>query len=592
VAKSAPPSAGDRLDSWKEIAAYLKRSVRTVRRWEAEQALPVHRHMHQSAGTVYAFKADLDAWWTSRAVELSGDADAVQRSVAASETRRNKRRAVLACIGIVAVALLTLATYFEMRRLSGTSSLGASNTAASSRAMLAVLPLENLSLEPEQEYLSDGLTEEIITDLGQLSPQRLGVIARTSVMQYKGTQKRIDQIGRELGVNYILEGSIRRQVDQVRVSVQLIRVNDQTHLWAASYDKTFRDVLGLQTEIAQAVSRAVEIKFTQEGAGRLTRTTTVKNDAHEAYLMGLYFWNRRTSGTLEEAISYFEKAVRIDPNYAPAHAALAECYAVLPMYSSMSDRAAELKTEAAATRALQLNPNLGEVHATLAIVSEARWEWEEAEGRFKLAIQLSPNDVTTRQWHADYLQQLGRLEEASAELKKAQELDPLSVITQAFAAYQLYLERRYDEAIAQSKKVVEMEPTRTDFRNQLGQVFLAKGMLNEAIVEFRKAREISPNDPRPIGLLGAIHARAGQRHLARKELKELEDLAKRGISRAVFYSALVHIDLGEKEQGFELLNQMVDEHIGDIGWLKVSPAFDNLRSDPRYDSLLKRMNFP
>jgi TolB-like protein len=488
-------------------------------------------------------------------------------------------------IGAALAAILALAVYLGMHRGSG-------STPVSARAMLAVLPLDNLSAEPGQEYFSDGLTEEIITELGRLNPERLGVIARTSVMRYKKTQRGIDQIGQELGVNYVLEGSVRKQADQVRVAVQLIRVSDQTHLWAASYDKNSRDVLGLQAEVAQALSRAIEIKLTPDGAAHLARTATVNHEAHDAYLMGRYFWNRRTSGTLEGAISYFEKAIQIDPNYALAYAGLADCYAVLPNYSNVSDREAELKTEMTATRALQLDPKLGEVYATLAIVSEARWDWAEAERRLKQAIQLSPNYATTHQWYADYLQQIGRLDEASPELKKAQELDPLSVITKAFTAYQLYLERRYDEAIAQSKKVVEMEPTRTDFRNQLGQIFVAKGMRNEAIVEFRKAREISPNDPRPIGLLGAIYARSGQRYLARKELKELDDLAKRGIRHAMFYSALIHLDLGEKEQGFELLNRAVDEHIGDIGWLKVSPAIDYLRSDPRYDQLLKRMNFP
>jgi TolB-like protein/DNA-binding winged helix-turn-helix (wHTH) protein/Flp pilus assembly protein TadD len=493
---------------------------------------------------------------------------------------RRIRMAALACL----VGLVILLTYVAYSR----SHRGSSEV----RVMLAVLPFDNLGPDVSEEYLSDGLTEETITQLGELSPDRLGVIARTSAMRFKKTRQGIDQIGRELHVNYIVEGSIRKEATRVRVTAQLIRVHDQTHLWAASYDRNIGGVLDLQGEIAQAIASAIEIKLSPEQQKRLASSHPVSLEAHDAYLMGRYFWNRRTSGTLKKAISHFEQAIQIDPNYALAYAGLADCYAVLPNYSNVSDREAELKTEAAATRALQLDPNLGEVYATLAIVSEARWKWAEAETRFKQAIDLTPNDATIHQWYADYLEQVGRLDEAAVELKKAQELDPLSVIINAFVANQLYLERRYDDAIAQSRKVLEMEPTRTDFRNQLGLVFVTKGLLNDAIAEFRTIRDLSPNDPKPIGLLGAVYAISGKPQEARKALQELDALAKRGQPRSEFYSALVHIGLGEKDQGFQLLNRAVDEHIGEIAWLKSSPAFDSLRADPRYDLLLKRMNFP
>jgi TolB-like protein/Flp pilus assembly protein TadD len=583
--KPRPPSAADRLDSWKEIAAYLKRSVRTVRRWESEQDLPVHRHVHQSLGTVYAFKSELDIWWASRAAELESTTEQEPSELVEATPRRGRLRTTW-LIGIALVAIVVLSIYFGVGRFGGTSA------STPARVMLAVLPLDNLSPDPEQDYFSDGLTEEIILDLGRLNPERLGVIARTSVMRYKKTRQGIDQIGRELHVDYVLEGSVRRQADQVRVAVQLIRVNDQTHVWATSYDKNARDVLGLQAEVAQALSRAIEIKLTPESKRRLARIAAVNHEAHDAYLMGRYFWNKRTPETLTKAIAYFEQALRADPNYALAYAGLADCYAVLPNYSNVSDREASVKTEIAATRALKMDPNLGEVYATLASISQDHWDWAEAERRFKQAIQLSPNYATAHQWYAGYLQQVGRLDEAATELKKAQELDPLSVIINAVMANQLYFERRYDEAIVQSRKVLEMEPGLTDFRSHLGLIFMAKGMLNEAIIEFRKTRELAPNDPKPIGLLGTVYAISGKPAEARDALRELDALVRRGQPRAAFYSAFVHIALGEKDLGFDLLDRAVEEHIGVMAWLKVSPAFDLLRGDPRYRLLLKRMNLP
>ena len=576
-----PPSPAERLDSWKEVAAYLKRSVRTVRRWEVEQGLPVHRHLHQSSGTVYAFKGELDRWWASRVAELEATTEEERVEPVAPSPRRWRHRTtwlIGAAVAGVAVLIFPWGGRF-----------GAHTTP--SRVMLAVLPLDNLSGQPTQDYFSDGLTEEIITNLGRLNPQRLGVIARTSVLRYRHAKAGIDEIGRELHVDYVLEGSIRSQQDRVRVTAQLVRVSDQTHVWADSYDSTSQDVLGLQADVAEAVSRAIEIALTPEAETEL-RVTTSNRDAYEAYLMGRYFWNNRTSGTLKQALQYFERATQIDPKYAEAYAGLANCYVMLPIYTDMADRDAEPKAEAAATKALQLDPSLGEVFATLAIVRWSRWEWAEAESNLRHAIELRPNYVTAYQWYADYLQQVGRLREAAAQIDKAKELDPISVLTNSYAAFQLYLERRYDEAIAQSNKVVEMEPRRTDFRNRLGLAFMAKGMFKEAADQFGKTRELDPDDPAPIGWLGTAYAMSGQRQEARKLLQELDGFVRRGRPRSGFYAALVHIALGETDLGFDLLNQSVDEHIGEIGWLKTGPMFDNLRADPRYELLLKRMNFP
>ena len=305
--------------------------MRTVRRWEAEQGLPVHRHVHQNGPTIYAFKPELDAWWANRSLELGQNGGATECSATSDTPRRARQILIVGGSGIAAA--LAVAAYLAMH---GPSNLTAAKPMISKRVMLAVLPLANLSRDPEQEYVSDGLTEEIITQLGQLSPERLGVIARTSVNVYKKSPQGIDQIGRTLGVDYVLEGSVRKQEDRVRVTVQLIRVSDQTHLWASSYDKNASDVLGLQAELAQAITRAIEIKLSPETSAQLTRASAVNEKAHDAYLMGRYFWNRRTSGTIAQAIRYFEQAIQLEPSYALAYAGLAECYAVLPYYSDMN----------------------------------------------------------------------------------------------------------------------------------------------------------------------------------------------------------------------------------------------------------------
>src|SRR5260370_26949453 len=309
------PSAAERLDSWKEIAVYLKRSVRSVRRWESEEELPVHRHQHQSSGTVYAFKDELDAWWANRSTELASVAAGVVAAIraegeAAARPVLNWRSVLLVTVVVLTVAAVGFVAYekswFRARPPAG-------------NIMLAVLRFEDVRREFGEEYFGGGFTEETITQLGELSPDHLGVIARTSVMRYRKTQESVDQIGRELHVYYILEGSVRREADRVRVTAQLIRVNDQTHVWAARYDRNVNGVLSLQGEIAQAIARAVEIKLSPEQKMRLASVQPVNAEAHEAYLRGRYLWSTHTEEGLNRSIAYFQQAIAIDPNRSGEH---------------------------------------------------------------------------------------------------------------------------------------------------------------------------------------------------------------------------------------------------------------------------------
>jgi TolB-like protein/Tfp pilus assembly protein PilF len=456
--------------------------------------------------------------------------------------------------------------------------------------MLVVLPFENLGPELEQEYLNDGLTEETITQLGELNPRRLGVIARTSAMRYKKTREGIKQIGKELHVDYILEGGVRQQAQRARITAQLIRVSDQTHLWAASYDRNIGDLLTVQGEIAQAITQAIEIKLTPEERARLAAMTSVSHIADDDYLKGRYFWNERTAEALSKAIGYFEHAVQEDPNNTLAYAGLADCYAVLPNYSDTPASEAQAKAEAAAGKALQIDPTSGEAYATLAALSSSRWDWAEAGKKFQRAIELSPNYATAHQWYAEYLQQIGRIDEAAVELQRAEQLDPLSVVISGMLAQQFYFQRQYKDAIAQFQKVLAMDPAFPGIHLHIGLIYLATENSHEAIKEFVKERTTSPDDPMLIALLGYAHAMGGQPDEGRKAIRELARLGKRHAVPAFDY-AVVEISLGDKDEAFRLLNKSVDEHYWLMALIKSSPFFDTLRGDTRFKILVARV-FP
>ena len=454
---------------------------------------------------------------------------------------------------------------------------------------LAVLPFQNLSADPEQEYFSDGLTEEMISQIGCLNPQRLGVIARTSVMQYKGVKKGIDCIGRELQVDYVLEGSVRRAENRVRITAQLIQVKDQTHLWAESYERELADILVIQNEVASRVGRSMAFELLPE-VKALAGTARIPT-AHEAYLRGRFFWNLRSEAGMTTALQCFEQAIEQDPNYALAYSGMSDCFAVLGWLGLLQPKEAAAKAKAAALRALKIEESLGEAHYSLAKSLHYDWNWGGAEKEFKMGIELNPNYATGRQWYAQYLSVTGNHLAAVAEAKVAQDLDPFSLIINAILGVCLFNAGQYERAIEQYQQALAMDAKFWVAHLYLGEAYLQKRMYADALTELQKSRELSGGNPEGLPFIGRVYAESGKRQLVHKVLRELNELSqKRYISPTG--NALIYAGLGDKVQAFAQLAKAFKERDRKLDLLRVSPFLDCLRSDPRFEDLLRRVGLP
>jgi TolB-like protein/Flp pilus assembly protein TadD len=457
------------------------------------------------------------------------------------------------------------------------------------KIMLAVLPFENLSGDPKDEFFSDGLTEEMIAQLGRLHPERLSVIARTSVIAYKGSHRTAAEIGRELGVDYILEGSVRRADDRVRIVASLVKVEDQTNVRTENYERPLRDILRLQSEVSQAIAKEIQLELSPQQQERLGQTQAVDPEAYELFLKGRYFWNKRTDESIQKSIEYFNQAVAKDPNYALAYAGLADSYDVLTFFGWMPDRDAYPMAKKAAEKALSLDESLAQAHATLADVKfHYDWDWEGTEKRFKRAIELNPNYATAHQWYAVFLELSGRLDEAHAEIERARKLDPLSLVINVDAAANYYYARQYDQAIAQCRKVLEMDPNFPLIYVYLGMAYLQKKDYPQAIEEFNRVKAVSPT---ALTLLGYAYGVSGQPAEARRVLQDLQTLSqKRYVSPAYF--ALVHVGLGDRDRAFRYIEEAYQKRSALMVRLKMDPLLDPLHSDPRFAAMLKKMKFP
>lgn len=573
-------SSEGRLDSWKEIAAYLKHSQRTVRRWQ-EEGLPVHRHAHKKRAGVYAYKPELDAWWNDGHARL----EELERAQAARgwPWRLWSVAAGLALLLAVSGVFLARTRIWHRAR------------PPAGKIMFAVLPFENLSGDSEQEYFSDGLTEEMISRLGQMEPQRLGVIARTSAIQYKSTKKRIDQIGKELGVDYVLEGTVRHAGDRVRVSAQLIQVKDQTHLWAKNYERDLRDILSLQDEVAQAIANEVMIKLTPQEEARLNSARAVNPEAHELYLKGRYYWNKRTPEALKKSFEYFQQAIEKDPSYGLAYAGLADAYLMLGAgeYAVLPPKEAFPKAEAAAKKALELDSALAEPHATLGYAKDVfHWDWEGTDREYKQAIELNPSYAEAHHWYGSHLAYMGHYAEAIAEARKAESLDPLSFVISADVGMEALIPAgRYDEAMQQCRKTLELDSHFAVAHACLARAYEYKTMYKEAIAEIQEAINLSGGSVIWQATLGHLYARAGRRDDAIKILNELKSRSKREFvpSQAFIW---IYAALGDKDQAFAWLEKAYEERSDVMTVLKEERAFDPLRSDPRFQDLLRRIGLP
>ena len=452
---------------------------------------------------------------------------------------------------------------------------------------LAVLPLENLSGDASQDYFADGMTDELITNLGQIGALR--VISRTSVMTYKGVRKPLAQIAAELNVEAVVEGSVLRSGERVRITAQLIQVPADKHIWAQSYEGDVRDTLTVQNRVARAIAEQIRVTLNRQEQATLEKSKTVNPEAYEAYLKGRYFWNKRTGDGLRTAIEYFSRAIKTDPAYAEAYSGLADAYAVSGdlKYGVLSPQDAFPKARAAATKALALDDTLGEAHASLAFALDLYgWDWDAAETEYRQAIKLNPGYATAHQWYSWHLIMMGRNNDAMFELRKAQGFDPLSLIISADIADALCVAHLYDEAVQQSKKTLEMDPNFAIGHYELGQAFAQKHMHNEAIAEFQRAIELSGHSGAFDSNLAYVYAASGRKEEAMKIAKDLE--ARHDQSPSVDADiALIYVGLGDQDQAMIRLNKAYEARFK--ASILLRPAFDPLRSDARFQDLLRRI---
>jgi TolB-like protein/DNA-binding winged helix-turn-helix (wHTH) protein/Tfp pilus assembly protein PilF len=455
---------------------------------------------------------------------------------------------------------------------------------------LAVLPLESLSNDPSQDYFADGMTDELISDLGQISALR--VISRTSVMTYKHARKPLPQIARELNVDAVVEGTVLRSGDQVRITAQLIEASTDKHLWSQSYQGELRDTLALQSKVAGAIAEQIRINLNPQEQAALKTTKVVNPQAYESYLKGRYFWNKRTADGLKVALAYFNEAIDEDPKYAQAYSGLADTYALLGdwQYAVMTPKEAFPKAKAAAIKALELDSALGEAHNSLAFCFDAfDWDLDSAEKEFRQAIELNPGYATAHHWYAWHLSVLGRNDEAIAEMRKAESLDPLSLIINADLAELLVIAHFYDESMRQSRKTIEMDPSFALAHNQLAQAYLKKHMDEEAVAELQKAVQLSGGSPTCIASLARAYAASGKRSEALKLLSDLKKHSVPSYSNASEIS-VIYAALGDQDQAMNWLEKGYEERFNPSVLLR--PGFDPLRSDPRFQDLVRRIGLP
>ena len=485
--------------------------------------------------------------------------------------------------GIVATAIVATALLMWMRLRT--------KPVTSGRIRIVVLPVQNLTGDPGREYISDGLTESIIAQLGRMNPGRLGVIARTSAMTYKHSSKTIRQIGDELHVEYVLESSLRQSGEHFRITTQLIRVNDQTHLWSDDYDRTVRDLVTVQDDFARAIAAGIRLELSAAAHQSLTAARSANPEAYMTYLEGRYYWNQRSVASLERAIVHLSQATELDPNFALAYSGLADAYCSLGVIGDVAPGEVFPKARVAAEKALGLDASLAEAHTSLAYVKFSYdWDWNAAEAEFQRAIELNPNYAIAHHWYGQFLRLMGREEDSIREGQKAQDLDPRSLIINVEAGLPYYYSHRYDEALSHFRKALELDPNFALAHNDIGWVLEAEGKYPEAIQEFERAVQIS--DVAALwSSLGHAYGTAGRRRDARKVLERLREIARQHYV-SPSYEAAVHLGLGEYDEAMDLYERAYAERSWAMLWFKIGQYTKLLRGTPRFEALLEKMHFP
>ena len=459
---------------------------------------------------------------------------------------------------------------------------------------LAVLPLVNLSGDAEQEYFADGITDELIGNLMRIKALR--VISRTSVMRFKGTRKSVAEIARELDVDAVVEGTLIRSAERVRVSAQVIQANPEKNIWAERYELPLGDTVILLGKLAREISDAIRIELTLQEQKDLAGVRPVDQETYESFLKGRYYWAKRTEAATQKAIEYFQQAIERDPRFALAFTGLADSYVSLAVAETLQEAMAPTdafpKARVAVSRALDVDDTLAEAHASLGhIMFQYDRDWSGAEKEFRRAIELSPSNANARHWYALSLMWMGRLDEALNEIRQARATDPLSLVINSNLGFVLAVARQYDLGIEQCRKTLEMDPNFAHAHYRLGQIYVLKGMNQDAIVELKKAIALSGESPRATAELGLAYARLGDTSEALKLLSELRARSKlRYVSP--FNMALIYGGLGDNRQTLDWLEMAYKERAPSLNLLKLSPAFDGLRSEPRFTELVRRVGLP
>jgi TolB-like protein len=542
----------DRLDSWKEIASYLRRDVRTVQRWEKKEGLPVYRHLHDKLGSIYADRNELTDWFNTR--QQSG---------------------------------VTVAT-------------GNRDEGPADKIKLAVLPFGNLSGAKEDDYFSDGLTEEMITQITRLQASELAVIARTTAEHYDSSTKSLDQMKKEMGVGYVLEGRVRRGGNRVRITAQLVQLKDQTQLWAETYERDLSDVLSVQADIAQAIAREINLALNLSQSTRLSDLQKghgqVQPAAYDAYLKARYNLHQMTPAAISKSIEDFERAIHLDEKYAPAYAGLASGYALLAIapFDLLPPREAMPKAEKAARKSLELDNAFAEAHTALALVNHHyHWKWEEAAAGYELAIELNPDHADTHLWYSWLLLALGRRDAAFDEIEQTmsivQETDPhrlVAVHTTRAAAY--YFGREYQRAVDECDKAKQLDPEYFMLHFIAGRAYMRLNEHAKAIAHLKQARTETGEMPLMDAALGLAYAVSGKKAETMKLAEAFKAAAKKRYIPPTYFGMLF-AGLGDKDKAMIWLEKAYDDRADGLTWLNVEPMLDEVRSDPRFQNLIRKI---
>jgi len=506
-----------------------------------------------------------------------------------SITRRTGKKVAGITIALAVLAAgLFIVQWLGSRITNGTGTTAGPNMIPDKS--IAVLPFDNLSHDPDNAYFSEGIQDEILTRLAKIGDFK--VISRTSTEQFRSKPGNVGEIAKQLGVAHILEGSVQKAGDSVRVNVQLINALTDAHLWADTYDRKLTDIFAIESEIAKNVAENLKAQLNGRAQQALAARPTENSEAHELYLKGRYLWNRRNTASLRKAAEYFQQAIDLDPNYALAYAGLADVHSLLPVYAGTAPKDDIPKALAAARKAVELDDNLAEAHTSLGNALGASGQLKQAEPEFRRALALNPNYATAHQWLAECLFAQGRFPESLAENERAYELDPLSLIINASYASSLSGVGRNDDAIKQARKTLDLDPNLIPGHEILGQTFEAEGKLDEAIAEYRKANDLEAT-PSNYAMLAHAYAKAGRLEETRKILDKLNQLSAQRYVGA-YPLAVVHLALGEKDEALRLVEQsFVERDIllqGLFGSIKIDKRLDPLRNDPRFQKLVERFD--